>query len=181
IEAQIVRLVLARVLAMARKVKDAGATPIVFLDEPGLYAFDRRDPRHIVALQELKVLVLALQQEGALTGIHCCGNTDWAALLGLGLDIVSLDARLSLTSLLATGAFAQFHDGGGTLALGIVPTDFSATDDVGELVALVQALLPEGPLERAMLTPACGLALRSVQDAEHIFDELRVAQRRLTG
>ncbi|MFL5436966.1 MAG: hypothetical protein ACJ784_20825 [Myxococcales bacterium] len=181
IEAQIVRLVLARALSMAGKVKDAGATPIVFLDEPGLYAFDRRDPRHIVALQELKVLVLALQQEGALTGIHCCGNTDWAAVLGLGLDIVSLDARLSLTSLLATGAFAQFHDGGGTLALGIVPTDFSATDDVGELVALVQALLPEEPLERAMLTPACGLALRSVQDAEHIFDELRVAQRRLTG
>jgi hypothetical protein len=181
IEAQIVRLVLARALAMARKVKDAGATPIVFLDEPGLYAFDRRDPRHIVALQELKVLVLALQQEGALAGVHCCGNTDWAALLGLGFDIVSLDARLSLTPLLATGAFAQFHQGGGTLALGIVPTDFSATDDVGELVALAEALLPDEPRKRAMLTPACGLALRSVQDAEHIFDELRVAQRRLSG
>ena len=181
IETQIVRLVLARALAMARKVRDAGAAPIVFLDEPGLYAYDRRDPRHLVALQELRVLVLALKREGALVGVHCCGNTDWGALLGLGFDIVSLDARLSLTPLLATGAFAQFHEEGGTLALGIVPTDFSATDDVGELCDLARVLLPEAPLKRAMLTPACGLALRSVQDAEHIFEQLRVAQRRLSG
>jgi hypothetical protein len=181
VEAQIVRLVLARALAMARKIKDAGSTPVVFLDEPGLYAYDRRDPRHLVALQELRVIVLALKQEGALVGVHCCGNTDWGAILGLGFDIVSLDARLSLTPLLATGADRRFHEEGGTLALGIVPTDFSASDDVGELCDLASALLPEEPLKRAMLTPACGLALRSVQDAEHIFDELRVAQRRLSG
>src|SRR2546430_13687569 len=128
---------------MARKVKDAGSMPVVFLDEPGLYAYDRRDPRHLVALQELRVIVLALKQEGALVGVHCCGNTDWAALLGLGFDIVSLDARLSLTPLLATGAFARFHEEGGTRALGIVPTDFSPPDDVGELCALASALLPE--------------------------------------
>jgi methionine synthase II (cobalamin-independent) len=181
VETQIVRLVLARALALARKVKDAGATPVVFLDEPGLYAYDRRDPRHVVALQELRVLVLALRHEGALVGVHCCGNTDWGALLGLGFDIVSLDARLSLTPLLATGTFARFHEEGGILALGIVPTDFTATDDVGELCDLARVLLPEQPLKRAMLTPACGLALRTVQDAEHIFDELRVAQRRLSG
>ena len=30
-----------------------------------------------------------------------------------------------------------------------------------------------------MLTPACGLAMRSVQDAERILGELRFAQRRL--
>jgi len=181
IERQIFRLVLARSLALVRRLRETGTKAIVFLDEPGLYAYDRRDPRHLVALQELRVLVLALKREGALVGVHCCGNTDWGALLGLGFDIVSLDARLSLTPILATGAFEQFHEEGGTLALGIVPTDFSATDDVGELCDLASTLLPAEPLKRAMLTPACGLALRSVQDAEHIFEQLRVAQRRLAG
>src|SRR5207237_1163664 len=83
--------------------------------------------------QALRGRVRARRQEGALPGVHCCGNTGWSALLGLGFDIVSLDARLSLTPLLATGAFASLHEEGGTLALGIVPTDFSASDDVGEL------------------------------------------------
>jgi hypothetical protein len=182
VEAQLVRFVLARALALTRKVAETGATPVVFLDEPGLYAYDKRDPQHLMALQELRVLVLALRREGAVAGVHCCGNTDWAALLGLGFDVVSLDARLSLTPLIATDEpFGRFHAGGGALALGIVPTDFSASDDVGELCELVRALLPEEALRRAMLTPACGLALRSVQDAERIFDELRLAQRRLSA
>ena len=180
IEAQIFRLVLARSLAMARRLREVGARPIVFLDEPGLYAFDKRDPQHLVSLQELRVVVLALRREGALTGVHCCGNTEWAALLGLGWDIVSLDARLSLQALLATGAaFDRFHAAGGTLALGIVPTDFSATDDLLALLAAARAQLPPEALQRALLTPACGLALRSVPDAERIFAELREAQRLL--
>jgi hypothetical protein len=181
LEGQIFRLVLARALALTRKVREAGATPVVFLDEPGLYAYDRRDPQHLVALQELRVAVLALKREGALSGVHCCGNTDWGALLGLGWDIVSLDARLSLSSVLASGdAFQRFHDKGGALALGIVPTDFSSNDDLGALVAHAEELLAPEVLSRCLLTPACGLALRSVQDAERIFDELRDAQARLT-
>jgi hypothetical protein len=182
LEAQIFRLVLGRALALARRVRETGAKPLVFLDEPGLYAYDRRDPQHIVALQELRLAVLALKREGALAGVHCCGNTDWAPLLGLGWDVVSLDARLSLDALLSNEeAFAAFHSGGGALALGIVPTDFSAKDDLGALVAHARERLPVEALRRSLLTPACGLALRSVQDAERIFDELREAQARLSA
>jgi len=36
-------------------------------------------------------------------------------------------------------------------------------------------------LARSLLTPACGLAMRSVPDAERIFAELRRAQQQLRG
>ena len=41
-------------------------------------------------------MVLALQREGALVGVHCCGNTDWRALMELPVNVLSLDVRLSL-------------------------------------------------------------------------------------
>ena len=182
IERQIFRLVLARALALARRLRETGARPVVFLDEPGLYAFDRRDPQHLVSLQELRVVVLALRREGAVVGVHCCGNTEWAPLLGLGWDVVSIDARLSLEAVLATGgAFERFQAAGGILSLGVVPTDLSAPDDLDPVLRHARERLPREALARCLLTPACGLAMRSVPDAERIFAELRRAQQELRG
>jgi hypothetical protein len=180
IERQIFRLVLARSLALARRLRETGTTPVVFLDEPGLYAFDRRDPQHLVSLQELRVVVLALRREGALVGVHCCGNTEWGPLLGLGWDVVSIDARLSLEAVLAAGAaFERFLGGGGVLSLGVVPTDLSAPDDLDAVLRLARERLRRETLGRCLLTPACGLAMRTVPDAERIFAELRRAQQSL--
>ena len=180
VERQIFRLVLARSLALVRRLREAGTKPVIFLDEPGLYAFDRRDPQHLVSVQELRVVVLALRREGAVVGVHCCGNTEWAPLLGLGWDVVSIDARLSLESVLATGgAFERFQSGGGVLSLGIVPTDVSAPGDVDAVLRDARARLSPSVLLRSLLTPACGLAMRTVPDAERIFAELRRAQQEL--
>ena len=180
IERQIFRLVLARSLALVRRLRETGTKPILFLDEPGLYAFDRRDPQHLVSMQELRVVVLALRREGALVGVHCCGNTEWGPLLGLGWDIVSIDARLSLDAVLATGgAFERFLAGGGVLSLGIVPTDVSAPSDVDAVLAETRGRLSPQALARSLLSPACGLALRTVPDAETVFAELRRAQQEL--
>jgi methionine synthase II (cobalamin-independent) len=188
LDAQVYRLVLARALALARAVRQAGATPLFFLDEPGLYALDPRDPAHLLALQELRLVVAALQREGALVGLHCCGNTHWGLLLGLGLDVLSLDVRLSLDALVEEReALERFLEGGSTLSLGIVPTDLASTYAVEELVGAVEtavrsALAPWAAsqvLLHALLTPACGLAMRSVPDAERILDEVRQAQRLL--
>ncbi len=188
LDVQVFRLVLARALALVRAVRATGATPLFYLDEPGLYALDAREPRHLMALQELRLLVAALQREGALVGLHCCSNTAWAQLLGLGLDVLSLDVRLSLDALFEEReALERFLEGGSTLSLGIIPTDVASTYVVGELVEAVEAAVEGGLsrahagqlLQHALLTPACGLAMRSVQDAERIFDELRLAQRLL--
>jgi hypothetical protein len=188
LDQQMFRLLLARGVAMVRALRRAGTMPIIFLDEPGLYALDRRNPQHIIALSELKMMVLALRREGALVGLHCCSNTDWASVLGLGLDILSLDVRLSLDAVLdESEAVTGFLAEGSSFSLGIIPTNTGSTFDVGELVDAVDvslnSALPKAYAQRAMshalLTPACGLAMRSVADTEKIFGDLREAQRML--
>lgn len=191
LDQQIFRLLLARSLAMVKAVRRAGATPIFFLDEPGLYALDTRNVRHSVVLKELSLLIVAAQREGALVGVHCCSNTRWGELLGLGLDLLSIDARLSLDAVLEDSqAFWAFMAGGSTLSLGVVPTDLATSYVLDELVDSVEAsfrataprgIAFEGLLAQMLLTPACGLGMRSVPDCERIVGEVRDAQRRLRG
>jgi len=189
LDLQIFRLVLAKALAMVKALRRANATPILFLDEPGLYAFDPKNPRHLVLVQELKLLILSLQREGALVGIHCCSNTHWPTLFDLGLDVVSLDVRLSLDAALEDPmAFLGHLMGGATLSLGIIPTDLSSEFQVRDLVesveAALKATLPRlsafpDVLGRMLLTPACGLGMRSVSDAEAIFAKVKEAKTAL--
>jgi hypothetical protein len=190
VDRQVFRLLLARSLAMVKALRAAGATPLFYLDEPGLYALDVEDGRHLLNLQEIRLLVVALQREGALVGLHCCGNTAWAALLGLGLDLLSFDVRLSLDALLEVpGPLEAFLERGGGLSLGIVPTDLGEDASVAELVAATQASLESAlgaerarnVLQRSVLTPACGLALRSVPDTERILEQLREARAAISG
>jgi hypothetical protein len=188
VDKQVFRLLLARCLSMVKALRAAGATPLFYLDEPGLYALDTTDGRHLLMLQELRLLVVALQREGALVGLHCCGNTRWEALLTLGLDLLSFDVRLSLDALLdVPGPLEAFLAGGGALSLGIVPTNLGEEADVAELASAAETSLEsllgqtraKAVLQRSVLTPACGLALRSVVDAERTMEELRVAQSEL--
>jgi hypothetical protein len=176
---QIYRLVLARSLAMARAIDGTGAAAILFFDEPGLVALEPRHPQHLLRLQELRLAVLALSKAGARPGLHCCGNTAWGAILGLGLSYLSIDARLSLDAVLEDArAFGAFLDDGGRLALGLVPTDLGSSPDLavavarGVLTSFERSEPGEKVLGQCLVTPACGLALRSVGDAERVFAEL---------
>jgi hypothetical protein len=181
LDQQIFRLLLARSIALVAAVRRARATPILFLDEPGLAALDSSDPRHALVLQELQLLVRLAQKAGAIVGLHCCAQTEWAAVLSLGLDIVSIDARLSLDALLEEkAAYGKFLKAGGALALGVIPTEPDATYAVEELVDSLEVSLRAMALNPPiLLTPACGLSLRSVADAERIVAQVGEAQTRL--
>jgi hypothetical protein len=188
LDGQIFRLLLVRSLALVQALRASGTTPLFYLDEPGLVALNTRDARHLAVLTELRLFVAALRREGALVGLHCCGNTRWAALLDLGLDLLSFDVRLSLDALLESpAALRSFLDGGGALSLGIVPTNLGEQADPVELVRAAEtsfaATLPErtDALRTVLLTPACGLGLRSVSDAERIFASVRQARSALVG
>lgn len=170
-QSQILRFILARSLAMIDKIKAAGAKPLFFFDEPGLSIFNRGNPAHIVALQDLKLAVQALKARGAEVGVHCCSNTDWESLLGIGLDWLSIDARLSLSSLLAQDlALGRFLAGGGRLSLGVIPTDLSPGDtqafDPARTARELKGKLPAIALSSVLFTPACGLALLDAEQAE---------------
>ncbi len=173
---QIYRLVLARAIAMSRRLQRSGIQPLLFLDEPGLYALSPANARHVLALQELKLLIQALRKEGVLVGLHCCSNTDWNMVLSLPLNYLSLDVALSLDSLLEQKpAFDRFVRDGGKLSLGVIPTGRSSVLRSLDIQALANSLiekLPASVLRDALFTPACGLALQSATDAELILDYL---------
>ena len=89
----------------------------------------------------------AEQVEG-LTGVHCCGNTDWSLLLRSRVDIVNFDACEYLENLaLYPGELKAFLERGGRLAWGLVPNNERAlSEDLAGLRAqlkLGMALLEE--------------------------------------
>jgi hypothetical protein len=152
---------------------------IIFLDEPGLSgygsAFFSVDGETIV--RRLDEVIEDFQAQGVLTGIHCCGNTDWSLLLRTKADIINFDAwgffdRFSLY----LDGIRNFLSRGGTLAWGIVPTsEFTGKETVeglrakleGEFSELSGKGISEKTLrERCLLTPSCGMGLMSLEDAE---------------
>jgi hypothetical protein len=69
-------------------------------------------------------------------GIHLCGNPDWDFLLGLNMDILSLDIHSNAEIFgLSTGSIKKFLDRGGILVWGIVPTGFETFSE--ENIALL--------------------------------------------
>lgn len=185
IGSQIFRLVLARSFAMIRKLQAASIQPILFLDEPGLYAYSADNPKHLATFHELKLLIQTLRKEGATVGLHCCSNTDWRSVLSMDLSILSLDTSLSLESLLlvAKDELVGFLNRGGRLSLGVIPTGRSSAlhsldasqlfDEVqGKLSIALGESMTKRVLSEALYTPACGLALQSIPDTELILDSL---------
>lgn len=175
---QIFRLILARATAMVRRLKATGAHPILFLDEPGLFSLTLPQATHASALAELRLAVQALKKEGATVGLHCCSNTDWKTVLGLGLDLVSIDVALSLQELLgAKTELERYLDHGSRLSLGVVPAPRAGDgwDHVAKLrQALSRHVSESGLTEKhrrmilgeSLWTPACGLAFHTVEEAE---------------
>jgi methionine synthase II (cobalamin-independent) len=187
LSSQIFRLVLARAMAMTHRMILLGIEPILYLDEPGLYALDPSHPKHLLCLQELRLMVQTLRKEGAQVGLHCCSNTHWESIFNLGIDYLSIDTSVSLGQALKASqgiALKEFIESGGKLSLGIIPTTRSSVLHSLDTRELTQGLLedlhswypqPEfikKILREAIFTPACGLALQSTSDAELILEKL---------
>ena len=79
-----------------RQLKHAArrSSVIIFVDEPYMASFGSA---FISLSREQAVTMLnevfeAIHAEGALAGVHCCGNTDWSVLMETAADILNLDA-----------------------------------------------------------------------------------------
>jgi len=159
---------------------DPKIATIIFFDEPYLRAYGSA---YVSLIREDVINYLNecfLGVEG-LTGVHCCGNTDWGLLLETGVDIISFDAYDYTESLaLYPRELKKFFERGGFLAWGIVPGNFPTTqqvaqEDLESLLKLFEEKLAilvdkgfdkQELLERAFITPNCGTGAMSESLAE---------------
>ena len=102
------------------------STPVIFMDEPsisqvGSCAFVTVKKEDVINM--LKTISDDIKKFGALSGVHCCGKTDWDIAIESGVDIINFDAYFYAQSV---GTYAKrlkdFMQKGGFLSFGIVPT-----------------------------------------------------------
>jgi methionine synthase II (cobalamin-independent) len=129
----------------------------------------------------LTELAEGIRAQGGLTGIHCCGNTDWSIFTETkAVDIINFDAYSFLDKFtLYAGNLNDFLVRGGVICWGIVPTqEFNAKIKAEDLVARIKEgidILAKKGVDRGLLseqllvTPACGLGTLEEHKAEEIF------------
>ncbi|MEI6131404.1 MAG: hypothetical protein WCQ41_01090 [Bacillota bacterium] len=185
------RDVIVKALAMKcrwqiQKFKPYAENIICFIDEPILSAFGsstyvsvNRDD--VVAL--LSEMIEAVHADGALAGIHCCGNTEWSILIDAGVDIVNFDAfEFGETIAMYADSVKEHLARGGMLAWGVVPTskiirEQSVESLEAQLEKVMDNLAATGIdkqtiVEQALITPSCGTGSLDVEEAEMVFDLL---------
>ncbi len=156
---------------------------ICFIDEPILSAYG--SSTYVGVLREDVVAILtevieAIHAEGALAGVHCCGNTEWSILIDAGVDIVNFDAYEFGHTIAMYPTEVKAHlERGGTLAWGVVPTSDAIRDKSVESLAehlekMMDNLASKGIdkqliVEQAIITPACGTGSMDTGDAEKVF------------
>ena len=94
---------------------------ILFVDEPYMASFGSAyvnlGKEQVVAW--LDEVYESLHAAGAITGTHCCGNTDWGLLLNTKVDILNLDAYDFIENLaLYPVELREFLDRGGAICWG---------------------------------------------------------------
>lgn len=171
-----------------QKFRPYGENVICFIDEPILSAFgsstyvsvQRED---VVA--KLNEVVEAIHAEGAIAGIHCCGNTEWAIPVDAGAEIVNFDAYDygETVALYPDHMKAHLAERRNVLAWGVVPTSEKIRDEsVQSLVERFERLTDNLAkkagiekhvvLEQALITPSCGTGSMRVEDSERTFQLL---------
>lgn len=155
------------------KVASPNTIPIIFIDEPSLaYVPDE------IAQKMIKTVSDVIKQNGALSGVHCCGDCNWNVPIDAGIDILSFDAYAYLPK----PEFKNFLLNGGKIAWGIVPTkDTEAIRDANldKMIEVfengVKYLTKMGIdekiiIENSLITPSCGAGSLSEELAEKAMD-----------
>ncbi len=171
---------------MARQFRALAPGALIVLDEPYLCSFGSafvNVPREDV-IAAIDLCIEAIHAEGALAGIHCCGNTDWSLVFSTQVDVVNFDAFACFHGIpLYPDHLRAFLDRGGVLSWGIVPSSPTQGDDLDpatlcrmlddRVAQLVAKGIDQGRLySQAILTPSCGIGSQSIETANRVVDSL---------
>ncbi|MFH1854616.1 MAG: methionine synthase [Candidatus Omnitrophota bacterium] len=172
------------------RLKEISNNVIIFIDEPYLTSFGSS----FVSIERQEVILMLnsiiekIHSKGALSAIHCCGNTDWSLLAETEVDVINFDAYAYAEGLsLYPDEITRFLKRGGYLAWGIIPTSeavvketeetlffrLSAEIDKLEKKKISRDLL----LSRSLITPSCGMGTLSQDLAGIIINKLALVSR----
>jgi len=164
------------------------ATQVIVVDEPGLTALMQPDfPLAPDAAIDLVSAALAAARRG-VAGVHCCGSTDWPAVLAAGPALLSLPVDVGIAD--AAGFLATYLDQGGWVAWGVIPTDGpvgTEPDRHWRALAALWCELAAGGCDivrlrrQSLITPACGLALHDPDQARQVLAMAVKLARRVQG
>ena len=166
-----------------RQLSRFGLPVMIFIDEPAMRYFGSSDFVGISredVIQDINEVIQAIHDEGAIAGIHCCGNTDWSLIIATELDILSHDSYEFFHKLiLFSDDLREFVNRGGIIALGVVPTlqsDKLPSESVESLVSRLKGYIEEldkrgvpadRVLRQSLITPSCGM--RGLSDEMALF------------
>jgi methionine synthase II (cobalamin-independent) len=161
---------------------------LVVLDEPGLARVAGAQAMDVDLEDVVDRLssALAVVEEHAVTGVHCCGQTEWQLASSAGATVLSMPVEREW--LLAGASAINAHlERGGWVAWGVVPTHEPVGPDPDRLWRRLSAVWCElvqagcDPIQlrtQALVTPACGLAGHGIPQAAHALElASKVAER----
>ena len=158
-----------RVNVQLSRLKKLNPNAFMFIDEPGLqFVFSGMSGYdNVKAKRDMEEFFSLMERP---RGVHLCGNPDWDFLLGLDLDVLSLDIYSNGEIFVAyADSIRKFLDRGGVLVWGIIPTKLEIFAQEGaaalrdRLINLWNILAGKGIdlpflLSRSLLSPAtCNL------------------------
>lgn len=160
------------------------STPVIFIDEPSLSKLDSplcSDIKREDIITILKIVSSTIQKFGGLSGIHCCGKTDWDMIIQSGTNIINFDAY-SYTEDISkySNSIKTFLQNGGYLAFGIIPTLDEKTllnldnkklykklqNSINILSKDIEKTLI---LKQSFITPCCGCGSLSIDLAQRVL------------
>lgn len=128
-----------------------------------------------VAVEDVLASTLDGLGPDVVAAVHCCGDADWDSILDT-LPTPAVASMPASNDVLAHAAsLNRFLARGGTVAWGVVPTVHPYVSDASELWRRFDSLLHElaeagCDVERlqqqSWITPECGLAGQSIEEAE---------------
>jgi methionine synthase II (cobalamin-independent) len=184
-----------KALWQVRTLEKTGRRTILFIDEPFLSCFGSEllpIERHEVTGILKEVIDYLRQRSEAITGIHCCGTTDWSMIMDSGVNIINFDTFSFQESLFRyPDQLKSFINKGGAIAWGIVPTgDSAGKADIDELyeklISSLNRLIGLGLNKKlvysaSILTPACGMGTMTEKATEEVLELLLNLSKMMRG